>query len=210
VEHEAVRIRHYSPGDLDELYRICLVTADSGQDGTALFRDSRLPGDVYVGPYVTFEPSLVFVAQDAAGVGGYIVAALDSQAFDRRLEEKWWPSLRVRYPEPPENVAEGLSQAEQYMLHDIHHPWGTEPDLAERFPSHLHINLEPRMQGIGVGRQLIATLISSLRDRGSHGLHLLVAPSNQRAVRFYRRAGFSELPSVGPHHTFAMDLSSGL
>ena len=199
------KIRGYRPTDLGELYRICLLTADSGQDGTALFRDPRLPGEVFVGPYVAFEPSLAFVAEDAASVGGYIVAALDSEAFERRLEEKWWPALRARYPEPPQDLAEGISLPERYMLHDIHHPWGTRPDLAERFPSHLHINLEPRMQGTGIGRQLIATLISSLRARGSRGLHLLVGRSNQRAVRFYRRVGFSELPSTGVL-TFAMDL----
>jgi ribosomal protein S18 acetylase RimI-like enzyme len=61
------------------------------------------------------------------------------------------------------------------------------------------------MQGSGIGRQLMTTLISSLRARGSRGLHLLVARSNQRAVRFYRRAGFSQLPSTGVL-TFAMDL----
>jgi hypothetical protein len=65
VEREPVRIRGYRPEDLGELYRICLLTADSGQDGTALFRDPRLPGAVFVGPYVTFEPSLAFVAEQA-------------------------------------------------------------------------------------------------------------------------------------------------
>lgn len=209
MDCEPARIRAYRPEDLDELYRICLRTADSGEDGTALFRDPRLPGDVYVAPYVTFEPSLAFVAQDAAGVGGYIVGALDSPAFDQRLERDWWPALRARYPEPARDLADRVSLPERYMLHDIHHPWGTEPELAERFPSHLHINLVPRMQGRGTGRRLVATLIASLRDRGSRGLHLLVARSNQRAARFYRRVGFIQLPSTGVL-TFAMDLGPRL
>ena len=89
------RIRPYQPGDLDEVYRICLQTANNGQDATSLFRDPRLPGHVYAAPYAIFEPSLAFVPQDAAGVGGYIVAALDSQAFEQRLERDWWPALRA-------------------------------------------------------------------------------------------------------------------
>jgi hypothetical protein len=81
----AARVRQFRPDDLDDLYRICLQTAGGGQDGTALFRDPKLPGHVYAAPYALFEPSLAFVAEDAAGVGGYIVAALDGETFERRL-----------------------------------------------------------------------------------------------------------------------------
>jgi GNAT superfamily N-acetyltransferase len=158
-------------------------TADNGQDATSIFRDPRLPGHVYAAPYALFEPSLAFVAQDAGGVGGYIVAALDSQAFEQRLERDWWPALRARHPEPSQDLAKGLSPPEQFALHAIHHPWGTPGELARGFPSHLHINLVPRLQGQGIGRQLIATVISALRDQGSHGLHLHVRHGNQRGCR---------------------------
>ena len=100
MNSEPVRIRPYQPDDLDDLYRVCLQTADNGRDGTSLFRDPKLPGHVYAGPYAIFEPSLAFVAEDTAGVGGYVVAALDSQAFEQRLERDWWPALRATYPEP--------------------------------------------------------------------------------------------------------------
>jgi GNAT superfamily N-acetyltransferase len=112
---------------------------------------------VYAAPYALFEPSVALVAEDAAGVGGYVVAALDSLDFDRRLERDWWPALRARYPE----VALELSVPERYALHDIHHPWTTDPELARRYPSHLHINLLPRLRGRGFGRQLIAALNST-------------------------------------------------
>ncbi len=77
--------------------------------------------------------------------------------------------------------------------------------VAERFPSHLHINLLPRMQGHGMGRQLITTLLSGLRERGSPGVHLLVGEGNQRAVSFYRYLGFTEVPDPDVH-IFSMDL----
>lgn len=205
-DREPALIRGYQPGDLDVLYGICLQTADSGQDATSLFSDPRLPGHVYVAPYVTFEPSLAFVAEDAAGVGGYILAALDSPAFDRQLEQHWWPALRARYPEAPPDQAERLSLPERYAVHDIHHPFSVPPDVIERFPSHLHVNLVPRLQGHGTGQQLVATLLSGLRDHGSRGVHLLVGYSNQRAVGFYRHIGFTELPATGLH-IFAMNLA---
>ncbi len=67
--------------DLDNGYDICLQTADGGQDGTALFSHAGLPRDVYAAPCALIEPSLALVAEDAAGVGGYIVAALDGRDF---------------------------------------------------------------------------------------------------------------------------------
>jgi GNAT superfamily N-acetyltransferase len=195
MNSEPARIRPYQADDLDELYRICVQTADNGRDGTSMFRDPRLPGHVYAAPYALFEPSLAFVAQDAGGVGGYIVAALDSQAFEQRLECDWWPALRASHPEPSQDLAKDLSPPEQFALQSIHHPWATPDELARGFPSHLHINLVPRLQGQGIGRQLIATVISALRDQGSHGLHLHVGHGNQRAARFYRHVGFAELPA---------------
>ena len=206
MDGEPGRIRSYRPGDLDAIYRVCLQTAGHGQDGTALFGDPELPGHVYAGPYATFEPSLAFVAEDAAGVGGYIVAALDSLTFRHRLERDWWPGLRDRYPEPPPEAAGHLSLQERRAIGNIHRPFGAPDAITRRFPSHLHINLVSRMQVRGIGRRLVAALISQLRAQESAGLHLLVADSNQAAMGFYRHIGFTELPGNDPH-IFTMPLA---
>ncbi|MGI9006669.1 MAG: GNAT family N-acetyltransferase [Streptosporangiaceae bacterium] len=197
MDREPVTIRSGRPGDLDALYRVCVQTADNGQDGTALFSHPELPGQVYVGPYLTFEPALAFVAEDAAGVGGYIVAALDSRAFQDRLEQDWWPGLRDRYPEPSPAAAEHLSLQERRAIGNIHRHFGAPDAVIERFPSHLHINLVPRLQGRGTGRKLVAALTARLRADASAGLHLLVGESNARAIGFYRHIGFTELPTGG-------------
>jgi hypothetical protein len=81
-------IRRYRDSDLDDLYRICLQTGDGGKDATSMFEDQRILGHVFAAPYGLFEPSLAFVAEDEAGAGGYIVGALDSRAFEERLEAR--------------------------------------------------------------------------------------------------------------------------
>src|SRR5215467_10679791 len=101
MESEQIWIREYRPGDRDELARVCLLTSNNGGDGRSIFRDARMPGDVYAVPYAFLEPSLALVAETAEGVGGYTVAALDTKEFGRRLEREWWPAMRARYPEPP-------------------------------------------------------------------------------------------------------------
>ena len=91
------------------------------------------------------------------------------------------------------------------MLRNIHHPWDRHEALSERYPSHLHIDLVPRLQGRGLGRQLVATLISALRQHGSLGVHLMAGRENQRAAGFYRHVGFTELPATDVY-IFAMEL----
>jgi ribosomal protein S18 acetylase RimI-like enzyme len=94
----------------------------------------------------------------------------------------------------------------------IHHPWPTPDELARRYPSHLHINLLPRLQASGYGSQLTRTLIAALRDQGSWGVHLHVPRSNRHAAGFYRHVGFTELRATGAAlpapgvHLFGMDL----
>jgi GNAT superfamily N-acetyltransferase len=205
MDHARARIRPYRPGDLDALYRICLLTGDAGKDATSLYQDPRLLGHIFAAPYGLFEPSLAFVVEDVAGVGGYIVGALDSQAFEQELDRKWWPELRNRYRDPSPGVPENQWTRDQFMAHVIHHPFRTSDELAERYPSELHINLVPRLQGSGYGRELTSTLIAALRDRGSRGIHLYVMMENLPAVRFYRHLGFTELPATGMY-VFGMDL----
>ena len=206
MDHEPASVRGFRSGDLDNLYRICLLTADNGQDGSHLFHDPRLPGEVYAAAYAVFEPSLAFVAEDQIGVGGYIVATLDSVRFEQRLEQDWWPALRERYPEPSLDMADSLSRQERTALRGIHRPWTTVAELAERFPSQLHISLLPRMQSRGLGRQLMMTLVTTLRAQGSPGLHFWVGSGNQRAAGFYQHLGFTKMPADGAH-LFRMDLT---
>jgi ribosomal protein S18 acetylase RimI-like enzyme len=206
MSRDEISIRRYRPGDLDDLYRICLLTADSGQDATSLYRDPLLPGQVFAAPYGLFEPELAFVATDAAGVGGYILGALDSHAFERSLERDWWPQLRERYPEPPPAAAEQPQTADQQMACLIHHPLHAPDELAGRYPSHLHIDLLPRLQGRGQGRLLMSRLTAELRRLGSPGVHLHVTPDNHRAAAFYLHLGFSRLSVTGAR-VFGLELA---
>ena len=112
---DPAEIRPYRSADLDDLYRICLQTAADGQDATALFGDPMLPGQVFAAPYGIFEPSLAWVAEDSAGAAGYVLGALDTRAFEERLERDWWPALRAGYPDPGQ-VAAAVSELELFTL----------------------------------------------------------------------------------------------
>ena len=212
MDRARASIRPYRPGDLDALYRICLLTGDNGQDATSAYHDPRLLGHFFAAPYGLFEPSLAFVAEDTDGVAGYIVGTLDTQDFEKRLEINWWPHLRARYPEPPPGLPAEQFTPDQFVVRMIHHPWRIPDELAARYPSHLHINLLPRLQASGLGSRLTKTFIAALRGQGSRGVHLHVPHGNQHAIGFYRHIGFTELSATGAElpaahvHLFAMDL----
>jgi ribosomal protein S18 acetylase RimI-like enzyme len=184
-----VEIRKYQPGEEQVLYDICLLTGDSGVDATGLYRDTALLGEVYVGPYLRFAPEHALVGVDSAGVAGYVLGVPDTVTFEKTCERSWWPPLRTRYPLAnfPEDTPDGR------IVRLIHNPPAASPDVVERYPAHLHIDLLPRIQGQGNGRRLLTALLDGLAAAGARGVHLGVSTTNQRAIAFYRRMGFAEV-----------------
>ncbi|MFL6121372.1 GNAT family N-acetyltransferase [Actinophytocola sp.] len=196
------KIRNYRPGEERVLYDICLLTGDSGADASGLYRDPLLLGEVYVGPYLRFAPSHAWVGVDARGVAGYVLGVPDTLAFEAECERSWWPALRARYPlsRYPADSADGR------IVRLIHNPSPAEPDVVERYPAHLHIDLLPRLQGQGDGRRLLTTLLAGLAAAGAPGVHLGVSTANQRAVGFYRRMGFTEVRTYADSLVMARQL----
>jgi ribosomal protein S18 acetylase RimI-like enzyme len=196
-------IRAYRASDLGALYDICLKTGDAGQDATALYRDGRLLGHVYAGAYGVLEPESCFVVEDDLGVGGYIIGTRDTFAFEKRMEAEWWPALRTR-------IAEGGDGADGRMAHLIHHPARTPRRINEPYPAHLHINCLPRLQGQGVGKQLIDAWRAAMARAGAANAHLGVGPRNKRAVRFYRAYGFHLIEQAPePWNTYLFGIATG-
>ena len=185
-----VEIRAYRQDDLDDLYRICLATAAGG--GAAAYRDPRLVGHIYAAPYAILSPQGVFVIEDANGVGGYILGPPDTRNFEARLEAEWWPGLRRIY-RASFDTPRGEWSLDQRLIYRIHHPLHAPAEIVEDYPSHLHINLLPRLRGRGFGRRLMETWLGEIREMGSRGAHLAVDATNLRAIRFYRACGFRQL-----------------
>ncbi len=182
-------IRPYAPPDEETLYEICLLTGDSGVDATPLYRDRRLLGEVYVGPYLRAPSALALVGADPAGVAGYVLGVPDTVAFEQWCEREWWPALRTRYPLG--TFPDGTPDDRITRL--IHTPPTASPDVVERYPAHLHIDLLPRLQGRGDGRRLLTALLDGLASMGAPGIHLGVSIVNERAIGFYKRMGFTEV-----------------
>ena len=187
-------IRPYAASDAAAVYDVCLRTGASGDDATGMYADPALLGHVYAGPYVALHPRLAFVLEDVDGVAGYVLGARDTRAFEQECEAAWWPGLRARYRDP---AAAGRPAEEwtpdERVAHLLHEPPTAPEQVVREHPSHLHIDLLPRVQGRGGGRRLIETLFGELVRRDSPGVHVGVSSENERALGFYRRVGFAPL-----------------
>ncbi len=189
-------IRNVRPGDEPGAYHVCLKTGDFGNDGEPFFTaDPDALGRVFVGPYLAYAPELGVILEDQEGICGYALGALDSRAFYARYEAEWRPRLCAQYPAPTGNPSQ-WTRVQQ--IHDCyHHPDYFCPEPYDAYPAHLHIDLLPRAQRRGLGRQMLEEVIARLRQRGSPGAHLGVSVPNATALGFYQRLGFKELCRVG-------------
>ncbi|MBO1438244.1 GNAT family N-acetyltransferase [Meiothermus sp. CFH 77666] len=197
----AFTIRPYAPADLPHLYRVCLLTGDSGADASGLYRDPDLLGHIYAAPYAVHEPDLTFVLTDEKGVCGYVLGCRDSNAFAAWMEAEWLPPLRYKYPLPPE----GDVSKDAAMIRLIHKGY-IPSSLNPEYPAHLHIDLLPRAQGQGQGRKLMEVFLNRLRGLGVPGVHLGVGQRNAGAVAFYERMGFVRLQTFPWGYEYGLKL----
>jgi len=182
------KIRSYHPSDLVSLYRICLLTGDSGSDASNLYKDPDLLGHFYAAPYAVLEPELCFVVTCDGTPCGYILGCRDSAKFFERCENEWFPVLRERYPLPDADD----NSHDARIIRLIHEGHKIVDELKD-YPAHLHIDLLPVAQGQGLGRKLIETFTDKLRELKTPALHLQVGKRNTAAIGFYERVGFHRI-----------------
>lgn len=189
-----VRVRRFQPDDLKALYDISLGTGHEGGDASNLYTDGRLLGHIYAAPYGLLAAELAFVIEDELGVAGFVVGALNTSTWEAQLERDWWPALRLHYPDPDIGSSDAwtLDQKRAFM---IHHPARTPPNIVDRYPAHLHMNLLPRVQGRGLGSTLLATWVDAAANQEVLAIHVGVNRNNRRAARFWSAKGFDSLCS---------------
>jgi GNAT superfamily N-acetyltransferase len=189
---ESVRgsIRPYEARDYDAVSRICLLTAEVGGDASGLFVSDDLMPDVFARPYLIYQPDLAFVVDVGDGAEGYILGVADTRAFVEWFRREWVPRLAERYEH-----TEPIVTKDDLIRHLGFWPENMLIPEVDEYPAHLHIDLLSHLQGKGIGRELVETLVEALRARGVRGLRLTMDGLNVNARQFYDHVGFHELPS---------------
>ena len=125
-----------------------------------------------------------------------------TEDFVNRYRSKYLPSLHNYAIEEPDMSIpamwnEDIPGALRHILYSpeamLHRDF---PELLQRYPGHLHIDLLPAYQRKGYGRELMNRFCEKVRQAGSNGVHLIMAGDNVGAERFYGRVGFRRFAAI--------------
>lgn len=168
-----MRIINYRPIYKESVRAVCLATASERARTEATHR--AFTYDMYCDEYLDHEVALIL--EDEGVAHGYVLCAPD---FDRWVQNAHPYHDRIRALGPA-YVDRLAREVDTYRRHK------------DRYPAHLHIDIEPGLTGGGWGGKLLETLVDRLRTQHVPGLMLGVSADNTAAIRFYERHGFERI-----------------
>ena len=128
--------------------------------------------------YIEHEPENCFVLDDNGRAVGYIICAENFDRFKEIYDRDYLPRSNTF----GEDRYEWASTA-----------YNCQEKFKNEYPAHLHIDILPEYQRMGMGGKLIKTLCDHLAEKGISGVCLTCGPRNERAVNFYKKYGFTLL-----------------
>ncbi|MBQ8575910.1 MAG: GNAT family N-acetyltransferase [Clostridia bacterium] len=140
---------------------------------------------VYCDYYIEKEPQNCFVAVDDNDKAiGYIISTEDFDRFEKCYMEEYYPKIKKWEYRRRRSALRAIAPQREYK---------------EEYPAHLHIDILPEYQRMGLGSKLTDALVESLRKKGVKGIMLTVWVHNEKGKKFYDKYGFTlleEKPNV--------------
>lgn len=172
-------IRGYQENDRAQVQKICLVTGSEQEVQQKEQQDMLLTA--FCNYYIDKEPYNCFVAMEDEKAVGYILCAEDSNIWAEYFQNNYVANLENS---PLTAFYRGI------MVSPLRY--------ANEYPAHLHIDILPDYQRMGIGFNLMNALLSHLKAKGVQGLMLSVASDNIKGINFYEKYGFTILAHT-PH-----------
>jgi ribosomal protein S18 acetylase RimI-like enzyme len=167
-----ITIRSYKPSDAEAVRFVCVGTLEEPLKKQGM---EKLILTAFCEYYIKHEPYNCFVAADENGRAiGYILCAEDA--------DRWLAQFR-------KDNSETLPQVKQFLEGTCTAP----ARYSSTYPAHLHIDILPEYQRVGLGTRLMDALVNHLKSKGIPGLMLSVSSDNEKGIRFYDKYGFKVL-----------------
>jgi len=181
-------IRAYVPGDREAVHRIAADTAFFGEAVERYLDDRRLFCDALYRYYTDLEPQHGWVACADDVVVGFLMGCVDTSEQRRSWARKILPHVASRLLTGRYEVGtRTLRHAARIARAGLY--TGPTVDLA-KYPAHLHLNIQERWRGLGLGRRLLEAFLGQLRTHGIPGVHLNTTSLNSAAGALYESMGF--------------------
>lgn len=169
-------IRPYQEKDKENVRFVCL-----NSEGPSSFDEemSFFILNTYCDYFIEQEGDNCFVAADENDRAiGYIFCAENYDAYKARFMAEYLPRFDPSLTRRIENAAHSADMQAKYK---------------DTYPAHLHIDVLPEYQRMGLGHKLVDTLCAHLRSKGVKGVMLTTAPDNKVGRGFYDKYGFTLL-----------------
>lgn len=171
-----VYIRKYEEKDYEDVRFVCLNS--EGPEEAPDVDTGRFIHYTFCNYYIEKEPENCFVVDDGGKAVGYIICAENFDKFKKVFDEEYLP-LTEQFGEDRYEWAYTAYNAQGEFKND--------------YPAHLHIDILPEYQRMGMGGKLVEALCDHLSEKGVKGVCLTCGPRNERAKNFYKKYGFELL-----------------
>ena len=157
-------VRKYKEEDRQRVREICWNTASPGKSGDLFLDDKELLADLCCNYYTDHEKESVFVAEVCKKVVGYLFGCKDTKRYKEIVRMKIAPGvigdiLMSRY-----KIGRRTSKFFYKIVEDSLR-YGLPKKPYGEYPAHLHINVEEKWRGRGIGKKLSKNPDSSYQDR---------------------------------------------
>ncbi|MBN1637005.1 MAG: GNAT family N-acetyltransferase [Deltaproteobacteria bacterium] len=181
--------------DWRDIMDVCHRTGFMGEDlrGTGRFNDRKLFGLIFCLYYVWYETQNCFVAEDTRSkrVVGYIQGSLDTGKWQKEFFRKmlWRIICRMLFVtiwKYRESFKEVMGWYTRGLLDE-------DNGAGDSYPAHLHIDILPEYQRMGIGSSLMSMFEQKFSALGVPGVFLETTNHNYKSIPFYEKQGFSLL-----------------
>jgi len=199
AKNTTISIRPYTQSDREPLFKIAADTAFFGDPIEIYLEDRRIFLDLFYRYYTDFEPEHAWIAEANQQVVGFLTGGTDAakqkEYFNQRLLPQFLALfLKGHYQTGPKTWAYLWNMVKARLKKKtvlINH---------QKYPAHLHINVDKNWRGYGVGRKLMRTYFDQLIDENIPGVYLETTSENKTACQLYERIGFQLLGTSPVHH----------
>ncbi len=184
-----IDIRPYQYIDRKEVFRIGADTAFFGKPIEAYLDDRNAFLDAFYAYYTDLEPEHSWVVTVDKRVVGFLTGCVDTRFHNQQIQ-------KVIIPRVAGNLLKGKyhfgRRSWKYfagLLTGYIRGEFTRVDF-NKFPAHLHINVEAAWRGYKLGQRLMEAYLDQLRRLGIRGVYLDTTSLNEAACRLYMKMGF--------------------
>ena len=176
-------IRPYRPDDKDALKNVCRITAHKSYKKSQKTLEAAVI--LYNDYYTEMEPENIFVAaNDNDEAVGYILCSTDEKKFLKETNTTY--KKRLDGVCPSKNIEFSLARVLTRLL-------------PKKYRAHLHIDILPDYQKMGLGTLLMDAEREHLFSLGIPYLTVLSIDVESNGYRFYKKYGFKSVRSWLPN-----------